>query len=403
MKKLISNQISPNLKFTDFLIGLSGVFSFKKDLNFEQFFSTRNYLLCNAARTGLSKIIEILNLPQSKKTVGIPAFCCGVMATPFLTKKFKIIWIDTDKNGNILYKDFVQKSDSISILLLPHIFGQTLELNKFYKICQEKNIFCIEDCAHSFVPTSSKQVFEVDAKILSFGREKTFSCVSGGAVLWRENSPFYEKFIEAGKSLPKAKKTWTAKHLFQIFIFSIALPWWFYGGKMLPFIAQKLKLLPFAVTPKEKEGFEDFPQTTLPFPLQKILSHQLSQSQQIQNHRKAMAHEWKKVLSELFPKSEIIIPPNFFRVILKVENSDIRKKIFLRAKKAGFLLQEWNGCPIAPQNINLENFQYKTGLCQSSEDFSNTYLTFPTNIRINQKDILNFKRIFTSQKSIYLA
>ena len=270
MKKLISNQISPNLKFTDFLIGLSGIFSLRKEINFEQFFGTKNYFLCNAARTGLSKIIEVLDIPESKKTVGIPAFCCSVMATPFLSKNFKIIWIDTDKNGNMSYKDFVRKANTISVLLIPHIFGQKLEIDKFYTICQKKNIFCIEDEAHSFTPKHSEQAFQANAKILSFGREKTFSCVSGGAVLWKKKSPFHKKFIKAGKALPKAKKTWTTQHLFQIFIFSIAIPWWFYGGKLFPWLSQKLKLLPLAITPSEKEGKENFPQTTLSFPLQKI-------------------------------------------------------------------------------------------------------------------------------------
>lgn len=390
MKKLISNQISPNLNLNDFLEGFLSFLCVKRNLNFEDFFQTKNFFLCNAARTGLAQIIKILEVPDSKKTVGIPAFCCGVMATPFLAQNFKIQWIDTDAKGNMDFEDFKKKSKNISILLLPHIFGQKKDLASLFNFCKTHSIFLIEDEAHSFVPTEKKENNFFNAKILSFGREKTFSCVSGGAVIWEKNSSYHAKFLKSSKSLPKAKISWTLKHLFQIFIFSMALPFWYQGGKIIPWLSQKLKILPLAVTAKEKNGIEDFPQTQLPFALQKILYRQFLKVSKIQEHRKKIALEWKKILTQKFPNYEIIVPKNYFRVILKCPNEVKRNEIFLKSKKQGFLLNEWDGNPISPKTINLEKFQYSPNDCPTAENFSKIYLTFPTNSRVRIKEVQKF-------------
>jgi dTDP-4-amino-4,6-dideoxygalactose transaminase len=410
MKKLISNQISPNLKFSDFLIGFKALFEKSKKLDFSRFFGSNNYFLCNSARVGLLKIIEILDFPDNQKVVAIPAFCCGVMATPFLANNFKIIWIDTDKNGNISYKDFIQKFNKylklkhkISILLIPPIFGQALNLAKFYEFCQQNNIFCIFDEAHNFVPANilknskinkaenlkiKNNVDFFDAKILSFGREKTFSCVSGGAVIWSKKSKFSRDFENV--NLKKSSKLWIFRHLFQIFIYSIALPFWFYGGKILPFLALKLKLLPLAVTPLEKNGKEDFPKAELPYCLQKIIYNQLDNAKQIQQHRKNIAEFWKKIITKNFPELVIIIPENYFRVILKF-NNNLDREIFLKkSKKLGFYFREWDGVPISPVGVDFKAFKYTNRSCQDAEEFAGKYLTLPTNIRISQNDIKNF-------------
>ncbi len=381
MIKLISNQISPNLNIYDFFTGLLGLFS-KENLDFEQEFCSSDYILYNAARTGISQLIKTLKLPKNKK-IGIPAFTCAVTATPFLQAGYEIEWIDTNKNGLIDFDDFRKKSKNISFLLCIHTFGQEVNLSKFSKICKQKKIFLLEDCAHR-LPNEN---ILADARLYSFGREKIISCVSGGAIVLNKTSMFFKKTKKNLKiKLPKQNLFQTIRLILHPFIYSLSLPFWYAGGKFLAAIAQKTKILPKAVTNTEKNGKEDFPQTSLSPALQKILKKQWDDYENIFFHRQKIAILWKKVFMKYFPKSEIIIPKNYFRVIVK--NLKPKERLIITNHKNLHLI-EWNGNPIAPKGTNLKKFNYKH--CLNAEKFSNNYLTLPTNKRISKND---FRKIF---------
>ena len=395
--KLISHQISPNLTAKDSFLGLLNIFK-TSDIDLRSYFGTKNYMMTNAARTALSLFIDTIGPSQDKK-IGIPAFICGVVATPFLTKGYKICWIDTDENGVIFVDDFESKSDQISVVVVPHIFGQRAPLEEIYKRAKQKDIFVIEDCAHLcqsliFNLQSSKDTntsLSYDAQVLSFGREKVYSCVSGGALIW--NNYDKNKFQTRPYELGKASFGWTLQHILQPLILSISLPIWhsFKMGKAITALARKINLLPLAVTAQEKQGIEDFPQTTLPYPLQKILQRQFQNAEKTLTHRKQMAVKWKEVLQKLFPENEIIIPENYFRVILK---TDKQQEILTRAQQIGFNLREWDGIPISPKGVDLQKFGYPIGSCPNAERFAQHYVTFPTNIRVQEKDVERFLKHF---------
>ena len=139
MIKLISNQLSPNFTFADALHATRQIFSMNKkfDQSFEAFFGTKNYLLTNTARTALACLADTIKIPKTKK-IGIPAFICAVVATPFLERGYEICWIDTDENGLISSTDFEKKSDEIGLVIVPHIFGQRAPIGEISKIAKEK-------------------------------------------------------------------------------------------------------------------------------------------------------------------------------------------------------------------------------------------------------------------------
>lgn len=387
MKRLVSNQISPNFRFLDSLHAAGQLFQWRaKTVDFEPFFQTPNYRLTNAARSALGILIDTLKLPKEKK-IGIPAYICAVVATPFLERGYRIQWIDTDKNGLIDPYDFEKKADHLSLVVVPHIWGQYAPREKIYTTAKQKNIFVIEDCAHLW----DTDLSHCDAKILSFGREKVFSCVSGGALLWREELAFSEKLHSA--KLKPPSPWWTIRHALQPLWFSLALPFWHVGsiGKVFVWSLRKLNILPAAVTQKEKKGHEDFPICSMPRSMQYILVHQLDRAAKIQSHRQEIASAWKHVLENLFPKSQIVIPENALRVILRIsEAGEVKRK----AKALGFYLRDWDGHPIAPEGIDRGRFGYHTGQCPNAEDFNKHSITFPTNIRTHLSDVRRFETMW---------
>jgi len=375
----------------DALYAVKQVFVGKKDIEIQlkQELRTENVKFFNSARTALAEIIRIVGpaLKEEKK-IGIPAFSCAVMATPFLTAGREICWLDVDKSGNILFEDFEKKSDELGMVLVPDTFGQSACLEEIFTVAKQKRIFVIADGAHSF-STSTKNCH---AKILSFGREKDISCISGGALLWPNTSSFSVQF--EGIYLPFPNKSWTIRHLLQPLVFALTLPWWTLGGKYIAALCNKSKLLPRAVTQPEREGLEDFPRNMMPPEIQPILLRNIQRRSKDLEHRKKIAECWKTELKRIFPESIITIPNNAFRVILTKRE---RPDILHRAKKIGFHLNEWDGEPIAPRGVHLEKFGYQKGQCPNAEHFSTHYVTFPTNKRTTEKDVKRFARYFETK------
>ena len=387
MKKLLSNQICPNLRLSDALYlwaQLPRIWS-KKQLDFSSEFGTQNYLLTNSGRTALGILMSELKLPKEKK-IGIPAFCCAVMATPFITAGYKIQWLDTDEQGMIDPTQVEKFKKDLSLLLIPHIFGQRAPIKEILEIIQSEEIITVEDCAHSLPSSGRSTEADTNYKILSFGREKVISCVSGGALLWKDASPF----ALHSHQLQKPKTSWTLSHMLQPLIYSLSLPWWYQGGKIIPILTQKLKLLPKAVTASEKKGAEDFPQAKLPFPLQKLLKRQFNHVSKTCKHRTQIAADWSKILEKTYTASQIITPPNALRLILKLKTPEEKQKILSQFKSRGLLLNDWDGVPISPSGVKLPAFGYKKGLCPNAEDYAAAQITFPTSIRIKSKNLKKF-------------
>ena len=395
--KLISNQLNPHFKFLDSLHALKSlvVGPNHTSLNslFEQKFSTKNIVFTNTARSALGLICETVK-PDPTKKIAMPAFICAVVATPFISRGYEIEWIETDENGLIDVKDFESKAAHISMVVVPHVFGQAAPIKEITAIAKLHDIFVIEDGAHlirQFLP-GFKTV--ADAQILSFGREKVISCVSGGALIWPENSAYHVPFETFKTSLQKPKMTWVVRHALQPFIFSISLWWWHQGGKVIVWLARKLNILPLAVTPAEKKGQEDIAVARLGLPQKRILARQLKNFDQACIHAQAMAIAWEEALSTLWPKAHFQIPNFAFRLIVKNLSPTQKEEInyTLKHNQAPYHLSDWDGVPISPSGISYAKFKYRPGQSPQAEYFARTYLTFPTNIRTQKADIKAFAK-----------
>jgi dTDP-4-amino-4,6-dideoxygalactose transaminase len=261
-------------------------------------------------------------------------------------------------------------------------------MEKITEIAKANQIIVVEDGAHFF---ESGQL-NTDYRLLSFGREKDISCVSGGALLWKDTAPGLEKVQNA--SLQNASRPWTFRHAIQPLILALSLPWWRNGGRFVAGIFSKIKVLPRAVTNGERIGINDVPQTNLPRTQQKILARAFQQRNSELSHRESLANIWKRKLSALFPEANILIPKNFFRVIVTgIE----RETVLKMAKQNGFDLNEWDGDPIAPRGVDLQKFGYQKGQCPNAEHFIKNYVTFPTNRRTQLADIERFLELFESK------
>jgi dTDP-4-amino-4,6-dideoxygalactose transaminase len=395
--KLVSNQINPHFTLLDSLHAVGslviGQGHTKLDSFFEQEFYTKNIVFTNTARSALGLICDTVN-PDKGKRIALPAFICAVVATPFLARGYEIEWIDTDDNGLIDVEDFKAKAGKVSLVVVPHIFGQLSPLKAIKEIAVEHDIFVVEDSAHAIRQFLPHYKPLADAQILSFGREKVISCVSGGALIWPENASYHQAFSALKNKLRKPSLSWVFRHALQPLIFSLSLPWWHHGGKIIPWLARKIKLLPLAVTSAEKKGLEDFPVTALGLPQKRILARQIELHEVRTIHAQAMALAWCQTLEPNFPTENFIIPTNAFRTLMLAKAPHTKEDLLFELKQAQapYHLSDWDGVPISPQGVHYKKFFYRPGQCPSAEYFARTYLTFPTNIRTNKADIKAFAK-----------
>ncbi len=395
--KLISNQINPHFNLADSFHAVGSLIlgSNHKKLTptFDSFFQTQNYVLTNTARTALGLICDTVK-PDPSKRIALPAFICAVVATPFISRGYEIEWIDTDENGLIDINDFAAKAAQVSLVVVPHVFGQAAPLPEIKTIAQQHDIFVVEDGAHLIRQTRPRFKTIADAQILSFGREKVISCVSGGALLWPEKSPYAAAFSQLQKTLKHPGLFWTIKHALQPLIFSLSLPWWQRGGKIVPWLALKLKVLPLAVTSNEKKGHESVKLKRLALAQKRMLARQIQLFDQRTIHAQAMALSWKETLKKLFPDAKIIIPNLAFRVILVGPGPHTKEDLCfkLESQKSAYHLRDWDGVPISPKGISYKAYGYRPGQCPKAEYYARTYLTFPTNQRVSKADIKAFAK-----------
>lgn len=380
--KLISNQINPHFTSHDAWRAAGALFSWKNPDLTAHF--PGEFMLTNTARTALGVIADQAPLDRNKK-IALPAFICAVVATPFLERGWDIEWIDTDENGLIDPADFAKKASNITLVVVPHIFGQPAPLTEIKKIAEQHQILVIEDGAHLM----NNNFDHCDAKIWSFGREKVVSCVSGGALIWPKKSPFF-----SSKKLPEASLIWQIQHALQPLIYALSLDWWHQGGKIFPALCRQLKLLPLAVTAAEKSGLEDVPMKALGKVQCRILAQQWKQQSARNQHAQVIAKAWQRYLTPRLPTgARIIIPNPAFRVIV-VFSTKSDKELFLsnHLNHPNWHLRDWDGIPISPQGVNLKAFGYQAEQCPQAEHYAQSYLTLPTNIRISKKDLKQLEK-----------
>jgi UDP-N-acetylbacillosamine transaminase len=182
-----SNYIAPVGKFID---------------RFEEM--VKNYVnskaalaVCNATN-GLHLAFRVLGIKDSQVAVSTFTFIGSV--NPILYERNEPIFIDVDEywhmDVNLLEKAI--KENNIKAVVLPHIYGQLADINPILELCEENEIYLIEDSAESL-----GAYYKIDDKIkhsgtfgvfgvYSFNGNKLLTTSSGG-VLVSDNEELIKK------------------------------------------------------------------------------------------------------------------------------------------------------------------------------------------------------------------
>ena len=120
-----------------------------------------------------------------KDEVILPSYTCLAVALPVLYQQARPVLADVGSDFNISVDDIRKKiTDKTKAVIVPHMFGYPADLDEIRELCDDKNIYLIEDCAQSIsAEYKGEKVGTLgDISIFSFYATKIISTIQGGMV-----------------------------------------------------------------------------------------------------------------------------------------------------------------------------------------------------------------------------
>lgn len=388
MKPLIAISLSPNTEKDDVLIALRHLFSpwlyvhgaavKKLELWLRNFYGVSHAILFASGRGALFSALKAAEVGKGDEVL-LQAFTCVAVPNAVIATGAVPIYVDCSNDFTIDPIDFEKKiTKNTKVIIVQHTFGIPADMDPIKKIAKKHHIVIIEDCAHGIgIEYKNKKLGTLgDMAILSFGRDKAFSSVFGGAVI-TDNQNFGKKIRGFQKQQTYPGVFWIIQQILHpvLFVIVLRLYTFFSLGKILLVIFQKLHLLSFPVTDAEKMGkSEKFTVLRLPNSLSEMALHQLKKQERYNEKRKKFAGIYIKELKNPALTVSLSQPIAFLRFpVLFARRDDLLEYLRKRNIYAG----KWFSEIIDPKDTDIRKVGYRKGSCDLAEKLSAEILNLP--------------------------
>lgn len=392
---MISIASSPNTERSDLFLAfklllqpwrwLSGKLIGALEVEFRRMYGVPYAYSFESGRVAMYAILKGLGIGEGDE-VAIQAFTCVVVPDAVLWTGAKPLYIDIDETYNLDPKDLAKEiTPHTKAVVVQHTFGVPADLEKIKKIAEEKNLYLIEDCAHTIDPTVG--IFG-DAVFFSFGQEKVISSVRGGmAVTANHKLGQYLERYQASLLYPLQRVVFL-RLLHPLLWALINKTYYFLNfGKGLLVIFRRLGFLSFLVSQRELSGGkpQHFPRR-FPNALAALALFQLSRLEKFNERRKAAGKIYARALRGLrglkIHPSGGVAP--FLRYTVRVKDP---QKIFQAGKKKHIIFGNWYDNVIYPKETDLSALGYEKGSCPKAEKASQEVVNLPSYPKLSDKDI----------------
>ena len=137
-------------------------------------------------RVALWLLCELWRLKQNDEIL-MPAYNCGSEIDPFVAYGAKVIFYRVKENAEIDQEDILKKcTQNTKIIYIIHYFGWPQKLDDIIRLCNEKNIKLVEDCAMALFSRHHSDYLgtKSDAALYSF--RKTLPVPDGAALTLKQ-------------------------------------------------------------------------------------------------------------------------------------------------------------------------------------------------------------------------
>ena len=114
----------------------------------------------------------------------VPSFNCGHEIEPFLRENFKIDMYRINRYGIIDFDHLAsQLTGRQQVVLVTHFFGFPQHIEEISQFCRKKNVYVLEDCAHSFLSTIAGKPLGSWGDLSIYSYRKSLPSPDGGGLM----------------------------------------------------------------------------------------------------------------------------------------------------------------------------------------------------------------------------
>ena len=174
-----------------------GAFVNRFEKSIEEYTGVSHALALSSATAGLHLALRVLGVGKDDYVLASSFTFIGSVSA-ILYQNAKPIFVDSDESWNIspslLKQAIAQSPKKPKALILTHLYGQVVKLDKILEICKSEGIYVIEDAAESLGAIYKDQQSGTfgDMSVYSFNGNKLLT-TSGGGMLISHNDEWIEK------------------------------------------------------------------------------------------------------------------------------------------------------------------------------------------------------------------
>jgi len=343
------------------------------------------------ARSALYHGLKLLWLQEGDEVI-IQAYTCVSVPNSIVNAGIKPVYVDVDQSLNMdpnLIKAKI--TDKTKAIMVQHTFGNPADLDAIKKICEQHNLYLIEDCAHSlWAEYKWKKVWTFgDISFFSLGRDKVISSVNGWILIINHPQLIDAKSkIEA--ELKNVPKKLVRKNMFYLLVSYLSYKTYsfFELGKVIIYLARRWKLIPEILSKKEKSChdttfFYKFPNAlayVILGELERLDKYNKKRIQIAKNYRSRLIVDSEQWTVSVWVDSKMI----FLRYPLFVVNPEERMR---KAKQNNILLGNRYQQIIAPEKVDYAKAMYIQWSCPNAEMLASRTINLPCHPNLTSKDV----------------
>lgn len=341
-------------------------------------------------REALAAAIGAIGGPERSEII-VPAYTCLVVPNAVQAAGKVPVYADIEPDSLNLDPVDVERriTPRTQAVLCQHTFGIPADTHRLRAICDRYGLLLIEDCAHVMPDESGPSTIgrDGDFVLLSFGRDKAISGITGGAMLSRHPGLSVQLRASEGNAAPLSRLL-ILRLLCYPLVYIVARPLYGIGlGKPLLWLARRVGALVPILTREEKQGKMAPAFHRLPNACAALTLEELKRLKEINDHRRALTAFY---LSQLTAHSSQLSIPKSVHPSLPLQKFPVflrgAEEIRRALKQKNIHLQDgWSGCAICPPGSPLAEVKYEAGADPKAESAAEMILSLPTHPTMTEK------------------
>jgi perosamine synthetase len=356
-----------------------------------------------SGRMGFYALMRILNVKE-KDEILILGATCSVMINAIIRVGAKPIFYDLDEDtfGSSAEKIKPLISSNTKMIVAQHSFGIPCDILPILKLAKEKNIFLLEDCAHTYGSKIENKVCGDfgNAALFSTDHSKPINTLIGG-MIYSKDRDIIMKLKEIQSGMPSLEINHQKRLLKEIFLESTYDRPRYYAFHLFRSMRRKLLKIDSAFLDQDFSTQRD---SNYPYPAKLptfLAALGLMELQRWEEISIRKMEFFSRFISLMKGNKLIRLPHSYFdsnRLIIPLRlvfyspnGSKIRERL------SPFIDVDWTWFlqPIVATETPLSEFGYKLGSCPISELVGEGTVNIPCN-----QSVLDFDRLINLTQSV---